>query len=71
MSIRQEVHAFVDAIDEQKLVALKPLLIELFSDSVFVETDLTDEERAIIDAGMEAHRRGDTIRMENINWDAS
>ena len=68
MSVRQEIHAFIDGIDENKLIALKPLLFTLWEDSVSIETNLTDYEIAIIDAGMEAHRRGETIRMEDINF---
>ena len=69
MTLRQEVHAFIDDIDEKKLVALKPLLYTLREDSIFIETDLAADEIEIIDSGMEAHRRGETIRMENINWE--
>ncbi len=67
MSIRQEAHAYIDGIDESKLRALKPILLTLLEDSVVIETDLTAEEIAIIDAGMEAHQRGKTIRIEDIN----
>jgi len=68
MSVRQEVHAYIDGIDENKLAALKPLLLTLLEDSITIETDLTDDEIAIINAGMEAHRRGETVRMEDISF---
>ena len=70
MSVRNEIHAFINGIDESKLIALRPLLLTLLEDSVAIETDMTTEEIAIIDAGLEAHRRGEVVRHEDIDWDA-
>jgi len=57
MNVRQEAHAFIDDIAESKLIALKPLLYALADDSVVIETDLTDEERAIIAKGMDEYEK--------------
>jgi len=48
MTLRQEIYACIDDISESKLIALKPLLVALADDSVVIEYDLTDEERAEI-----------------------
>jgi hypothetical protein len=51
-AIRNELHAFIDTMPERTLYALKPLLTVLAeTEPVIIETDLTDEERAIIAEG--------------------
>jgi hypothetical protein len=52
MTLRQEIHTYIDDITENKLLALKPLLFALADDSIVIEKDLTDEERDIIIRGM-------------------
>lgn len=52
MTLRQEIHAYVDDITEKKLLALKPLLFALADESIVIEKDLTEEEREIINKGM-------------------
>jgi hypothetical protein len=50
--IRTEVHALIDALPERALYALRPLLSFLAETGpLIIETDLTDEERAIIAEG--------------------
>ena len=61
-TLREELHSFIDTMPERKLNALKPLLSILASEEEFIgiediseiaiETDLTDEERAIIAKGV-------------------
>jgi len=53
MTIRQEIHSFIDEISESKLAALKPLLCALADESMVIETNLTDEERTIIAESMD------------------
>jgi hypothetical protein len=52
MTVRQEIHAYIDDISESKLIALKPLLSALADESIIIERDLTEEERDIIAKGM-------------------
>jgi len=57
MTLRQEIHACIDDMPESKLIALKPLLFALVDDSIVIETDLTQEERARIAEGMADYRK--------------
>ncbi len=52
MTIRQEIHTYIDDISESKLIALKPLLFALADESIVIERNLTEEERANITNGM-------------------
>ena len=52
MTLRQEIYTYIEDIPDSKLVALKPLLFALADDSIAIERDLTDEERALIIQGM-------------------
>ena len=55
MSVRQEIHAYINDIPESKLIALKPLLIALSDDSIVIEHDLTNKERVMIAKGLEEY----------------
>jgi len=51
-AIRQELKSFIDVIPDHSLYALKPLLLVLAeTEPLVIETDLTDEEIAMIDEG--------------------
>jgi hypothetical protein len=50
--LRDELHTYIDALPERSLPALKPLLSLLVEPSYTIETDLTDEETALIEDGM-------------------
>jgi len=52
MSLRQEIHTYIDDIPEYMLVALKALLFTLAQEPIALETDLTIEERELIAQGM-------------------
>jgi hypothetical protein len=57
-TIRQEMHGFIDIMPERKLYALKSLFEVLNDDEpLIIETDLTDEERAIIAEGEAEYER--------------
>jgi hypothetical protein len=51
IAIRKELHSFIDTMPERKLNALRPLFDVLVDDETIIETDLTDEELAIIEEG--------------------
>jgi hypothetical protein len=50
-AIRQELHDYIDTLSDRNVFALKPLLSILAEPSYILETDLTEEERAIIAEG--------------------
>ena len=54
--LRKEIHGIIDNIPERSLYALKPLLTVLASQTYAIETDLTPEEIAIIDEGIQEFR---------------
>jgi len=56
MTLRQEIHNCINDISEKKLLALKPLLFALLEDSITIETNLTDEEKLLIDLGLQEYK---------------
>ena len=58
MTLRQQTHDYIDFLDDNNLAALQPLLAVLAAgEPLVIETDLTEEERAMIAEGMEEYRR--------------
>ncbi|MCL2047621.1 MAG: hypothetical protein FWG87_02730 [Defluviitaleaceae bacterium] len=72
MTMRQEIHGYIDAISESKLLALKPLLFNLANESAVLEWDLTDEERALIRQGMTEYEENPSsyIPLDKLNYNA-
>ena len=63
-ALRKEIYSYIDGINENKLKALKPLLKSIFDDDAVeyvIETDLTDEELAIIAKGEEKYANGEYV----------
>jgi hypothetical protein len=57
-ALRKELHAFIDTIPEQRLSALRPLLADMADqDWLVIETELTQEEIAICEAGAKEYRK--------------
>ena len=54
--LRKEIHSIIDTIPERSLYALKPLLTVLAKPAYTIETDLTLDEIAIIDKGIQEFR---------------
>jgi hypothetical protein len=54
--LRKELKGYIEAMPERNLYVLKPLLSTLAMPPYTVETDLTDEEIAMIDEGMAEYR---------------
>ena len=69
MTLRQEIHTYIDDLPESKLIALKPLLFTMANDSIVIEYDLTDEERALHSQGMAAYKANPDsfILLDNVN----
>jgi hypothetical protein len=68
-TIRQELHTYIDVISDRNLYALKPILSILAEPPYILETNLTDEERAIIAEGdreFEEHPEN-FVSLESIN----
>jgi hypothetical protein len=54
--LRKELKGYIETMPERNLYVLKPLLSTLANPPYTVETDLTDEEIAMIDEGMAEYR---------------
>jgi hypothetical protein len=54
--LRKELKDYIEAMPERSLYVLKPLLSTLAMPPYTIETDLTDEEIAMIDEGMAEYR---------------
>ena len=69
-ALRQEIQDYIDIMPDNKLEALKPLLIMLSADeeSFIIETDLTDEEREIIAQGRDRYARdpGSFVSLDSV-----
>jgi len=67
-ALRKELHRYIDTMPERSLYALKPLMLVLAEPLYIVETDLTTEEIAMIDEGMEEYHTSPSsfIPLENI-----
>jgi hypothetical protein len=68
LAVRQEIHNLVDTMPERNLYALRPLLDALVDEPIIIETDLTDEEKAIIEEGDKHYREHleDFVPLESI-----
>ena len=64
--VRREVLDYIERLSDTKLEALKPILRLLTKDSPAVETDLTEEEKAVIHAGREEYRAGKYVPLSSI-----
>ena len=69
MTMRQEIHSYIDDISESKLIALKPLLFTLANESIVIERELSDEELALIKQGMAAYENNPNsyIPLDKVN----
>jgi hypothetical protein len=68
LAVRQEIHNLVDTMPERNLYALRPLLDVLVNEPIIIETDLTDEEKALIEEGDKHYREHpeDFVPLESI-----
>jgi hypothetical protein len=54
-ALRKEIHGIVDALPDRSLAAIRPLLSFLIEPPI-IETDLTDEENAMIEESLAEYR---------------
>ena len=64
--LRKEVLECIDKIPDSKLEALRPILRLLTNDAAVIETDLTEEEKAIIRERREEYKAGGYIPLTDI-----
>ena len=57
--LRKELHLIIDTLPEKDLETLHPLLSRLAdtSDKLIIEADLTEEEHASIEAGVQSYKK--------------
>ncbi len=65
-AIRREILEYIDDIPDSKLEALRPILVLLADETVSIETNLTDEEKAIIADGRKRYADGGFIPLDDI-----
>lgn len=66
-AIRKEILEYIENISDSKLEALKPVLAILADESIIVDTDLTEEEKAMIAQGREDYKKGDFISLDSVS----
>jgi len=64
--IKQEFQDYISILPESVLLALKPIITLLIAEEPIVETDLTEEEKAIIQKGREEYAKGTYIPLSEI-----
>ncbi len=64
--VRKEVLDCIERLPDAKLEALRPILRLLTDDEPVIETDLTDEEKAIIQKGREEYKAGAYIPLSSL-----
>ena len=58
-ALRKQISSYISNIPDRKLKALKPLLKSMAEEEDFIiETDLTEEEKAIIAEGRIEYQKG-------------
>ena len=67
-ALRKEVLGYIETISDKRLKILKPILEEWADSDFVIETDLTEEEKAIIREGREQYKDGDFVTLDQINW---
>lgn len=64
--IREEVLSYINDIPDNKLEAIKPILALLLEETIIIETNLTDEEKSIINNGREEYKKGEFISLDSL-----
>jgi len=65
-AIRNEILNYIDNIPDSKLKALKPILTLLVDETIIIETNLTDKEKAIILQGREEYKQGNFTSLDEL-----
>lgn len=65
-AIKREIQEYISVLPDSALLALKPLLTLLIAEEPIIETDLTEEEKAIVLRGREEYSKGSYIPLREI-----
>jgi len=65
-AIQKEIQEYVSVLPDSALLALKPLLTLLVAEEPIIETDLTEEEKAIILRGREDYSKNVYVPLSEI-----
>jgi hypothetical protein len=65
-AIKKEIQEYISVLPDNALMALKPILTLLINEEPIVETNLTEEEKAIILRGREEYLKGTYIPISDI-----
>ena len=63
-AIRKEIMTYIDDIPDIKLEALRPILTLLADETIVLETDLTNDEKLIVNEGREEYKRGNFVQLD-------
>lgn len=63
-AIRKEIMEYIEFLPDSKLEALKPILCLLTDDTITIETNLTEDEKNIIQQGREEYKAGSFITLD-------
>jgi len=63
-AIRKEIMNYINDIPDIKLEALRPILTLLADEIIIVETDLSNDEIAIVSEGREEYKRGNFVQLD-------
>jgi hypothetical protein len=56
VALKEQVHQYIDMLPIDQVVVINELLAILISNETVIETDITEEEHAIIEASRELYR---------------
>jgi hypothetical protein len=65
--IKKEIQEYISVLPDNALLALKPLLALLIAEEPIVETDLTEEEKAVVLRGREEYSKGGYVSLSDIS----
>jgi len=72
-ALKQNLIDCIRDIPDEKLSAIQPLLVMLYNDTITIEKvsfdEITEDDRASIIQAREELRRGETVSMDDIDWD--
>jgi hypothetical protein len=71
--IKERIINYIKELPDYKLIPLQPLLEMLIDDISYIEKvdfeDLDEDEKLAIVKGREEFNRGETVSLEDIDWD--
>ena len=62
--LRKEILGYIERIPDSNLEALKPVLAILANKNTTIETNLTDEEKAIVAKGRKVYEKDEFVSLD-------